>query len=118
MFLLSDLNVTGYSEFHWMTFSQGLVRVGTEPAYVPENIINRLQHRFAEIWQVGGMKLDELVNGDHVFINHGAFEGYRAIFDVRIPGTERVRVLLELLSDRFVPIELEVGLVEKVEYGH
>ena len=41
-------------------------------------------------------------------------DGYRAIFDTRIRGTERVRVLLEMLSDRFVPMELDVGLLEKV----
>jgi transcriptional antiterminator RfaH len=114
MFLNTDINKLGKSAFHWMPFSQGLVRIGSEAASVPENIITSLQHRVAEIWQAGGMKLDEFVKGDHVIINQGSFDGYRAIYDVRIAGTERVRVLLEMLSDRFVPMELDVGLLEKV----
>ncbi len=114
MFLQTDLNEIGYSEFHWMPFSQGLVHVGSEPASVSQNIISTLKRRVKEILDVGGIAFDELAKGDHVILNHGPFDGYRAIFDTRIPGTERVRVLLEMLSDRFVPMELDVGLLEKV----
>ncbi len=116
MFLHSNLSEIGYSEFHWMPFSQGLVRVGSEPAPLPENIINALKRRVNEILEVGGIAFDELAKGDHVTINHGPFDGYRAIFDVRIPGTERVRVLLEMLSDRLVPMELDVSFLEKINY--
>ena len=105
----------GLSTFHWMPFSQGLVRVGGEPAPVPENIINALHRRVEEIWDAGGMAFDGLRKGDSVFIREGVFEGYRAIFDVRLPGSERVRVLLEMLNKRYVPMEVDVGLLEKVE---
>ncbi len=40
---------------------------------------------------------------------YGPFEGYEAIFDARLPGTERVRVLLQFLSDRYVTIELDAS---------
>jgi transcription antitermination factor NusG len=116
MFLRADMDKLGKSVFQWMPFSQGLVRTGSEPAPVPDHIIFGLQNRVEEIWSAGGLKLDGLVQGDHVVINYGSFEGYRAIFDVHLPGTERVRVLLEMLSERFVPMELDVGLIEKANY--
>ncbi len=71
-----------------MLLSQGLVRVGSEPTSVPESIITALKRRVKEILDVGDIAFIELAKGDHVVINHGPFDGYRAIFDVRIPGTE------------------------------
>ena len=116
MFLHADLAQLSDSAFHWMPFSQGLVRIGNEPAAVPEPIIHRLQERVGEIWQAGGIKLDQFTKGENLLIRDGLFEGYRAIFDVRIPGSERVRVLLEMLSDRYVSMELDVGYLEKANY--
>ena len=51
--------------------------------------------------------------GDLVQINSGPFNGYEAIFDARLPGTERVRVLLQFLSDRHVPVELNVAHIQQ-----
>jgi transcription antitermination factor NusG len=115
MFVHADIVEVGASVFHWMPFSQGLVRVGGEPTHVPDNVINALHRRIEEIWEAGGSAFDGLMKGDPVYIREGVFEGYRAIFDVRLPGTERVRILLEMLSDRFVPMEVDVGYLEKVE---
>jgi hypothetical protein len=56
-----------------------------------------------------------LDKGDPVYIREGIFEGYRAIFDIRLPGSERVRVLLEMLNDRYVPMEIDVGYLEKAD---
>jgi transcription antitermination factor NusG len=114
MFLHSDLDLVGESALHWMPFSQGLVRVGNDAARVPENIIHALMRRIDEIWESGGLAFSGLEKGDRVILREGVFEGYRAIFDVRIAGSERVRVLLQMLNDRYVPMELEVGLLEKV----
>jgi len=116
MFLRTDMEAVGISTFHWMPFSQGLVRVGMEPARVPENIIWGLQARVEDIWAVGGIQFDGLERGDRVTIRDGAFEGYQALFDARLPGSERVRVLLEMLNDRFVPVELDMNLIEKVRH--
>lgn len=113
MFLHGDISLMGESVFHWMPFSQGLVRVGNDAARVPENIIHALMRRIDEIWEAGGLVFDGLEKGDPVILREGIFEGYRAIFDARIPGSERVRVLLQMLNDRYVPMELEVGMLEK-----
>jgi transcriptional antiterminator RfaH len=59
--------------------------------------------------------VDELQNGDKIRIQYGPFQGYEAIFNTRIPGTERVRVLLKLLSDRLVSIELNADTINRIE---
>ena len=46
-------------------------------------------------------------------VREGAFEGYRALVDARLPGTERVRVLLKMLNDRYVPLEVDLELLER-----
>jgi len=66
LFAHTDLSQVGASTFHWMPFSQGLVRVGGDPTYVPDNIINALHRRIEEIWDVGGTAFDGLDKGDHV----------------------------------------------------
>jgi transcriptional antiterminator RfaH len=93
----------------WLPHSTGLVSFGGEPSPVPDNLINAIRRRVEEIAAAGGEVFDALHKGDIVRINFGPFEGYEAIFDTRLPGTERVRVLLQFLSDRYVPIELEAS---------
>ncbi len=79
---------------------------------VPENLIHAIMRRVKEISDAGGEVFDNLHKGDVVRIGYGPFEGYEALFDARIPGTERVRVLLQFLSDRYVPIELNAGQLQ------
>lgn len=114
MFVLVDLEETGVSRFQWMPHTLGLVSFGGEPAHVPENLIVELRRRVLEISEAGGELFDGLKPGDSVRISSGPFEGYEAIFDARLPGSERVRVLLELLtSKRRLPVELPTGAIEK-----
>jgi transcriptional antiterminator RfaH len=48
-----------------------------------------------------------------VTIKSGSFAGYDAIFDARLNGGDRVRVLLELLDGRQVPVELSEARIER-----
>lgn len=114
MFVYINLEETGVSRFQWMPHTLGLVSFGGEPANVPENLIYELRKRVEEIAQAGGELFDGLESGDAVRISSGPFTGYEAIFDTRLPGSERVRVLLELISNkRRVPIELPSGAITK-----
>jgi transcriptional antiterminator RfaH len=108
LFVYVDLDFTGLSTFQWLPHATGLVKFGGEPAQVPENLIVAIKNRIEEIAASGGELFDGLKRGDRVVISHGPFEGYEAIFDERLPGNERVRVLLELLSNqRRVAVELD-----------
>jgi len=114
LFVCADLDEVGISYFQFMPHAVGLVSFGGEPAFVPESLIIAIRKRVEEIAAAGGEVLDGLHSGDLVRISDGPFIGYEAIFDTRLPGTERVRVLLQLLSNqRRVPVELNVGQIQK-----
>ncbi|NMC11506.1 MAG: hypothetical protein GYA34_01335 [Chloroflexi bacterium] len=116
MFVRVDIDLVGISSFQWMPYTVGLVTFGDEPAIVPENLISAIKQRVNEIITAGGEVFTGLNKGDIVFIEDGPFTGYEAIFDARIPGTERVRVLLQLLNDkRQVPVELKAGQIRRVK---
>ena len=81
---------------------------------MPDNIISGIQRTVKEIAEAGGEKFIGLQPGDKVFIEDGPFSGYRAIFDAQVSGQERVRVLLQMLSQqRELPIELSIGQIRK-----
>jgi transcriptional antiterminator RfaH len=113
LFVRVDIDSVGLSTFQWLPHSTGLVTFGGEPPPVPDHLINAIQRRVAEISSAGGEIFDGLHHGDVVQINYGPFNGYEAIFDARLPGTERVRVLLQFLSDRHVPVELNVAHIQQ-----
>jgi transcription antitermination factor NusG len=114
LFIQADLDELGLSVFRWMPHTLGLVSFGGEPAIVPENLIHAIRKRLDEINAAGGEVLDGLNPGDRIDIVDGPFKGYEAIFDARLPGRERVRVLLELLGNkRLVPLELRTGQIDR-----
>ena len=67
-----------------------------------------------EINAAGGEHLIDLKQGDLVRIQGGPFEGYEAIFDTRLEGNERVRVLLKLLRARQVSVELPASQIQRL----
>lgn len=113
MFVNVDIEEVGLSTFQWMPHAIGLVSFDGEPASVPENFIYAIQKRVLEISAAGGEIFDGLKQGDTVRISSGPFAGYEALFDARLPGSERVRVLLKMLSDRRVPVELNAGQIQR-----
>lgn len=113
MFVYVDVEEMGLSTFKWMPHAIGLVCFGDEAAVVPDHLIHTIKRKIEEIDEVGGEVFVGLKPGDAVTINEGPFAGYEAIFDTRLPGSERVRVLLRLLSERQVPLELDAGHIEQ-----
>jgi len=113
LFVCTDLEKLGLSTLQWMPYSTGLVMFGGEPSALPESIVQVIRQRVDEINTAGGEVLDALKPGDRVVIQEGPFEGYEGIFDVRLSGKERVRVLLEMLGARKVPVELKAGQIHK-----
>lgn len=114
LFVQVDLDQVGKSYFQWMPHTLGLVNFGGEPASVPDNLIHAIRARVEKINQAGGEVFEGLQTGDPIVINTGPFSGYEAIFDGRLPGSVRVRVLLEFLgSHRQVPLVLDAGQIER-----
>ena len=114
LFVFADLEEVGLSVFKWMPFTVGLVSFGGEPAIVPPNLIFSIRERVEEINTAGGEIFERLQQGEEVRIREGPFKGYEAIFDARVPGSVRVRVLLKLLDNqRQVPLEMDASHIQR-----
>ena len=114
MFVQVNLEEVGMSAFQWMPHALGIVSFGGEPSAVPEHLIHAIRSKVQAIADAGGENLDGLKPGDVVRVQEGPFAGYEAIFNERLPGTERVRVLLEFLNRRQVSVELMAAQIERV----
>jgi transcriptional antiterminator RfaH len=113
LFVHVDLQQMGFSELNWVPFSQGMVSFGAGPTEVPEILIQTIRKRVEAVNAAGGEQLAGLKQGDAVVLSAGPFRGYSAIFDLALPGAERVRVLLKMLSRQQIPLEVPAGFIEK-----
>jgi transcriptional antiterminator RfaH len=113
LFIHVNLQEEGLQSFSWIPGTRGLVTFGDDPAIVSANLIQELQNRIAQLNAQGGLKSVDFHKGQRVRIVSGPFEGYEAIFDMRLSGKERVQVLLRFLSNHPQPIQLDVTDIEK-----
>ena len=114
VFLHVDLGHSKASSLQWMPGATGFVSFDGIPASVPEGLVPALRERVDAIHADGGELFHGLKPGDPVRITEGPFAGYEAIFDARLPGSERVRVLLKLLQQRRqLPVDLPAGQIQK-----
>ena len=111
MFVRADLNEVGLSSFQYLPYAIGLVCFGGEPGHVSDSLIHGIRRRVDEIAELGGESCGGLKRGDQVRIEDGPFAGYEAIFDARLHGSERVRVLLQMLSGQSMPVELSAAQI-------
>ena len=115
VFVRVDLDEVGLSILQWMPGAIGFVSYDNQPSMVPDALIPIIKRKVDEINTAGGELFHELKQGDLVEIQSGPFAGYEAIFDARLPGSERVRVLLKMLQGRsanFAKMEIQAGLLE------
>ena len=120
LFVNVDLEQIGFSELHWCPFSLGLLTFDGEPPPVPEVLIHGIKKCVDEVNAAGGefartrsLSDDGLRQGQEILILDGPFAGHEAIFDARLQGSERVRVLLKLLNRRQLPLVLPTGQVQR-----
>jgi transcription elongation factor/antiterminator RfaH len=107
-----DLEQTNLSTLQWMPGAAGIVAFGGIPSSVPDHVIVAIRKRVDEINTAGRDWLESLKSGDIVTIQAGPFYGYDAIFDARLSGEARVRVLLRLLNTRQFPLELSGSQIQ------
>ncbi len=113
VFVQLDLENVKRSSLAWMPGATGFVSFDGRPADVPENLVQAVRRRVDEINAAGGELLERMKPGETVLIQDGPFAGYEAIFDSRLSGLDRVRVLLNLLRNRQIPLELSVGQIQQ-----
>ncbi|MBE3067054.1 MAG: hypothetical protein IMZ73_06445 [Chloroflexi bacterium] len=111
VFVHLDLEKTGTFSMQYIPGATGLVSFGGEAADVPDGLIHAIRHRVVEINGPGGELFEALKIGGTVVVHSGPFAGYEAIFDARLPGSDRVRVLLKLLKNRQMLVDLPAGQI-------
>lgn len=106
LFVHVDLDTVSVSTLHWMPGAVNLISFDGEPASVPDLLIASIERQVDQINASRESFVKTLKPGDVVKIHAGPFAGYEAIFDGEVSGRERVRVLLNFLQKRQIPLEL------------
>jgi transcriptional antiterminator RfaH len=113
LFARANLDKVGLSAIQW---APGVARVlgnGEQPTTIPHTVIDEICNRVGEIQQAEGLGLGRFRHGDRVRVTAGPFEGFEGMFDTRIGGQMRVRILVEFLG-RLTAAELDARYLEKV----
>jgi len=114
MFVHVDIEETGHSLFQWMPYSAGLVNFDGDPAVIPINIMQALIKGIESFTQNAVDTLNGITPGNLVKVISGPFAGYEAIFDTRLSGSDRIRILLNLAKGNQMSVELSALHVEKI----
>jgi transcription antitermination factor NusG len=106
LFVHVDLEKIPISELRRIPGSIGLICYGGEPAYVGDALIRAIQKQVEDLNDAANNYVEHFRRGDLVVINDGPFATYKAMFDCRLSGSDRVRVLLDLLQGQKMRLEL------------
>ena len=113
LFVSIDLNETSGSIIHWMPGTVGLVKFCGEPALVPEIVIRSLHKRIIkQSVKVSNTPDNQIQPGEAVIVSKGPLAGYKGVFDVQISGSQRVRILLEMLGEQSKCLELPASYIQ------
>ena len=112
LFAQADLGDVGLSAIQW---TPGVVRVlgyDDVPVAIPERLIDdiRLQVRVVQGEDPWG--LGRLRHGDRVRITSGPLQGYEGMFDTRLSGKMRARILVDFVG-RQTAAEVDVRFLEQ-----
>ncbi len=117
LFVHVNLDETGVRPMNRIPGSIGLVMFGHYVPIVPEAVLAVIKRQIDATTDERGRLLPDISPGSQIKVVGGSFKGYEAIFDARLQGHDRVRVLLKMLSDRLVAVELESDDIELWEQG-
>ena len=84
----------------------GYIFIQSDPETIDTSALKWIPHSVLEY-------KEEIQSGAPVLIEYGPFEGYEGIFDTRLAGSDRARILLKMLSDNYIPVELEISQIQK-----
>jgi transcriptional antiterminator RfaH len=111
LFVRTDIKKVGISALSWTLGLRKVVSFCGEPGIVDEDVIDHIKLRLAE--GNGPEIYGRFKKGDRVTITNGPFRDLDAVFDARMSGSNRVRVLLRLMGQA-TPCEVDDAWLEKV----
>jgi len=112
LFVYCDIDEVGINTFKWMPHAQGLVSFEGMPAAVPPNIIDGMKKNIGNVHLQGKQHKNQIKPGTPIIVTDGPFQGYEGIFDSMLDENERVKVLLELIDQRKIPIQMDHGQIQ------
>jgi transcriptional antiterminator RfaH len=115
LFVRVDLEHISISSLQWVPGAVGLVNFGGEPASIAENVLQAIRLKIEKSVADDSYFFSGLKPGDTVSISEGPFAGYKAIFDARLSGNQRVQVLLDVLRDQQLRVELPARYLQRVQ---
>ena len=83
-----------HSHLNWLPGVVKFVKFGSQFAVVPDRIILGICKRLQDL-EIDDHSPSHFMKGDEVIVTEGAFAGFEGIFDFRISGSERSRILLK-----------------------
>jgi transcription antitermination factor NusG len=115
MFVRVDLVEVGLSMFQLMPHAVGLVSFGGEPGVIQGSMMEVLRRNIEAAGKWDASQREDLAPGTALKITNGPFAGYEAIFDTKLPGEERIRILLSVVRGGQISVQLPATYVEKRE---
>lgn len=112
IFFKADLDATPLSTLAFIPGSNRVVSFDDEPAIVPDEVLQSLKQNVDRINQNPDLYYNQLSHGDPVTIQGGPFEGFEAIFDTRLKGSERVRLFVKLLRGQQIRLQVDQKMVK------
>jgi len=112
LFVHVDLKKIPHSSLAYIPSANDLVSFDFEPASIPDEVIEGIKKNVNLINNQEQKFKQGLKHGDPVIIQGGPFDGYQAIFDTSLPGSERVRVLISLMRDHQVRMQVPDEMVK------
>jgi len=112
LFVNVDLEQTPLSSIAYVPGINRVVSFDQKPAIVPDEIIQAIIQNVERINENPDMQYNQLQPGDPVTIQNGPFEGYEAIFDTRLKGSERIRLLVKLLQGQQIRVQVDKKMVK------
>jgi transcriptional antiterminator RfaH len=116
LFACLDLDQVGLSAVQWSAGVTRIVGYGENPTPIPDHVIIEIRRRVDESQQKDPLGLGQFRRGDRVRITAGPFEGFEGMFDARLGGKTRSRILLEFVG-RLTATEVDIRTLEKVRPG-
>ena len=115
LFARCNLEEVGISRINWTPGMRHLVAFGGLPARMDGRVLERIRERLAQPHVIDEQG-EFLEPGDRVVITTGPLRDIEAVFDRRLTGQGRARVLVQLLQ-RWAACEVETTELKKIGRG-
>jgi transcriptional antiterminator RfaH len=115
LFVHVDLEKIPLSNLMYIPGARGVVSFDRQPASVSDDVIDVIKKNVLQMNRDVKEPQKGIKQGDKVLIKGGPFEGYQAIFDSELDGSDRVRLLIQLLHQEHVRIQVPVSMVRPVK---